>query len=58
MFFLPITLGNLGDGRFEAVCMVSLITAIAQQQSILILSSVTELTGGLHDRLVPSNGSF
>jgi len=55
---IPITLGNLGDGRFEAVCMVSLITAIAQQQSILILSSVTELTGGLHDRLVPGNGSF
>ena len=55
---IPVTLGYLGDGWLETVSVVALVTTITQQQRILILTSVTELTRRLHDRLVPGDGGL
>ena len=54
----PVAFRDLGDGRLEAVSVITFVTAVTQQQSVLILSAVTELAARLHDRLVPGYGGL
>ena len=54
----PIAVRNVFHGRFEAVSVVALVTAIAQQELVLLVAAVTELATGLHDALVPGHRRF
>jgi hypothetical protein len=42
----PVALWDGGDGRLEAVGVVATVTAVAQQQRVLVLSAVAELNKG------------
>ena len=46
--FIPVSVRYSGDGRLEAVGVVSLVAAVAQQQRVLVLLPVTKLTARLN----------
>ena len=54
----PIAVGNVFHGRFEAVGVIALIAAVAQQELVLLIAAVAELAAGLHDALVPGHRCF
>ena len=43
LFFSPVSLWNGGDGGLEAIGVVAPVTAVTQQQCVLILPAMTEL---------------
>lgn len=55
---VPITIRDLVHARLEAVRVITPVATVAQQQLVLGLSRLTELTIRLHDALVPGDARF
>ncbi len=55
---VPVSIRHRRQRRAEAVHVVALVTAVAQQQRVLVLPAVAQLAEGLHDGLVPRDGGL
>lgn len=55
---IPITVRNFVHAGLEAVGVIATVATVAQQQLILRLSRLTELTIRFHDALVPGDARF